>query len=273
MTATLETPRRFLSAPAAPVELHLARPRRIGAGTRLLVVLHGVLRNAAEYLDDWRDWAVERDRVVACPGFLRADWPRGTSYALGGVTSRGYGRGAVRPRREWAFTVVERLAVHLRDELGLRTARFDLWGHSAGGQFAHRFPLFCPQAPVRRIVASGTGWYLAPDPDVPFPHGLRHPQLAIDPGTLRAWTRRDLVLLRGERDVRRDPHLRCDAATDAQGPTRWHRAAHMLERARAADPGTRWRLIDVAGAGHHHTAMARATQALWELTDDLEGSR
>lgn len=268
MTAPPGTvPQVFQTEDAPPVDVHLALPDAVTARTRLVVVMHGVLRNAAEYIEDWRDWAQDRGHVVACPCFAREHWPRGSSYNLGGVMTRGRGRGVPRPEGAWGFTVVERLAAMLRVELGLASGAFDLWGHSAGGQFAHRFPLFRPTAPVGRIVVAGAGWYTTPDLDVAYPYGLCQPALGFDRLALQRWTRRDLSLLRGGRDNQRDEHLRRDAPADAQGPTRWHRAAHMLERARAADPATRWRLVDIAGAGHEHAAMARATQQLWDADD------
>jgi len=178
--------------------------------------------------------------------------------------TRGRGRGTPRPAAAWGFTVLERLVATLRSELGLADEAFDLWGHSAGAQFVHRFALFRPAAPVRRIVAAGAGWSTTPDLELDFPYGLRHEQLGFDRLALERWTRRDIVLLRGEREVRRDEHLRRDRGAEAQGPTRWHRAAHMIQRARASDPATRWRLLEVAGAGHDHRAMAHATQRLWD---------
>jgi pimeloyl-ACP methyl ester carboxylesterase len=87
--------------------------------------------------------------------------------------------------------VLERLVATLRSELGLADEAFDLWGHSAGAQFAHRFALFRPAAPVRRIVAAGAGWYTTPDLELDFPYGLRHEQLGFDRLALERWTRRD----------------------------------------------------------------------------------
>jgi len=142
--------------------------------------------------------------------------------------TRGRGRGIPRPAAAWGFTVLERLVATLRSELGLADEAFDLWGHSAGAQFAHRFALFRPAAPVRRIVAAGAGWYTTPDLELDFPYGLRHEQLGFDRLALERWTRRDIVLLRGEREVRRDEHL---PRPGSRGPR-----PHSLAPCRAHDP-------------------------------------
>ena len=249
---------------AAPLKVHLVHPRRVGSKTQLAIVMHGVLRDAGEYLEEWVDWAAQADYVVACPCFDAGGWPGGRSYSLGNVFARGGGRGPRRPQPAWAFTAVEALADHLGEALGLQDRRFDLWGHSAGAQFVHRFPLFRAAAPVRRLIAAGAGWYTLPDLDREFPYGLDHPLLGIGGGEAREWTARPLTLMRGTLDVVRDPHLRRTPEAEAQGVTRYERAGRMLAAARELDPRTRWRLVDVEGAAHDHLEMALGAQQRWD---------
>lgn len=251
-------------ADAPPLDVHLARPRAVGPRTRLAIVMHGLLRNAGEYLDEWVAWAAQADYAVACACFDADGWPGGRSYNLGNVFTRGCGRGHRRAERTWAFTAVEALARRLRATLGLGDRCFDLWGHSAGAQFAHRFPLFCPTAPVRRLIAAGAGWYTLPEVGREFPYGLHHPLLGFDDRTARRWTAFPLVLMRGTRDIVRDPHLRRTPEAEAQGATRYQRAGRMLAAAEAVDPRTRWRLLDVEGAAHDHAEMARGAQERWD---------
>lgn len=259
---------RFQPSGAPPLAVHLSYPRRLGSRTRLALVMHGVLRNAGEYLDEWVDWAADADYAVACPCFDADRWPGGRSYNLGNVFARGGDRGSPKPEAQWAFTVVEELADHLRGGLGLRDHRFDLWGHSAGAQFVHRFPLFRPAAPVRRLIAASAGWYTLPELDREFPYGLCDSQLNMDSRKAQEWTTRPLVLMRGTVDTLRDPHLRSTPQAEAQGVNRYERAARMLVAAREVNSQTRWRLLDVEGAGHDQAEMARGAQERW---DDLLG--
>lgn len=252
----------------APVRVHVAGPPRLGPHTRTVIVLHGVLRNPEEYIEAWADWAAAENRLVACPGFDSTGWGGSRAYNMGNVMPRGGGDPL--PEEKWVFTVVESLHQHMRGTLALADACFDLWGHSAGAQVAHRFPLFKPRAPLRRVVAAGAGWYTLPDPGLLYPYGLGHPRLGLWDVRARAWLQAPLTLMRGSRDVVRDEHLRTKPEAEAQGPTRFDRAAHMLDRARALDPNTRWRLLDVPGAGHEHAAMAKATQQRWH---ELAGPR
>lgn len=230
------------------------------------MVLHGTLRNAADYIEDWTEWAGRNDRIVACPRFDALGWPGSRSYNLGNVLARGGEAGRVNEPAAWSFTVLEQLAERLQARLKPVEAEFDVWGHSAGAQFVHRFALFRPRARARRIIAAGAGWYTIPDPDTDFPYGLRHPELSFSDDQVRRWVSTPLIFMRGELDRQRDEHLRTTPLADAQGDSRWARAAHMLQWGRAVDPDTSWRLIDVAGSAHDHSAMAIAAQAL--MADD-----
>ena len=244
-----------------PVRVFAYVPRTLSRRTRLLVVMHGRLRNAGACLWAWSAWAARSDHVVLAPRFGHHGWPGWRSYNLGNVLSKRDGRSAVVPASRWAFTVVEALAARVRLQLDLADERFALWGHSAGAQFVHRFLLFRPQAKVRVAVAAGCGWYTAPDPAVPFPYGTAHPELPI--GELRDYVSQPLVLMCGSADTARDADLRVTRRADAQGPSRSARAAFMLSAARAVDAGSRWRLVDVPGVGHDARRMAAAAQALW----------
>lgn len=244
-----------------PVRVFAYVPPALSRRTRLLVVMHGRLRNAGDYLGAWAAWAARSDHVVLAPCFDRHGWPGVRGYNLGNVLSRRNGRSAVVPSGRWAFTVVETLVAHVRLQLELADDRFALWGHSAGGQFVHRFLLFRPRAKIRLAVAAGCGWYTAPDPAATFPYGTAHAALPI--GDLRAYVAQPLVLMRGGDDTARDTGLRVTRRADAQGPNRHARAAFMLAAAKRLDAGTRWRLVDVPGVGHDAARMAAAAQALW----------
>ncbi|MGH3978838.1 MAG: hypothetical protein ACRDRZ_07540, partial [Pseudonocardiaceae bacterium] len=225
------------SSPHRPdVLVHIVAPLVTGPGTRVTIVLHGTERNAEEYGAQWAQWAVRYDRVVLAPHFDRAGWPGADGYVLGGVLDPS---DALRPWASWSFTALTELHRQARERFGLADERFDVWGHSAGAQFVHRYLLFEPAAPVRTAIAANAGWYTLPDLHLPFPYGLAHPALHRTAADVAAWVRRPLVLMRGTADVHRDEHLRTTRAADAQGSHRFARAATMYRAGRAAAPGCR----------------------------------
>jgi pimeloyl-ACP methyl ester carboxylesterase len=253
-----------LSGPNPAVRVWLATPPSLGPRTRLVVVMHGVRRNADEYVARWADWAARTDHVVAAPHFDSERWGGANGYNLGNVLTGKGGSAALNPVGRWSFTVVDEIQTGIRRRLGLADERFVLWGHSAGAQFAHRFPLFRPQAKLRAVLVAGGGWFMLPDPNIDFPYGPRHPLLGFSRRDLRDWTRRPLVLMRGALDLERDPDLRTTPEAEAQGATRFERAGRMLERAQALDSDCRWRLVDVPGVDHDYLKMIPATQARWD---------
>jgi poly(3-hydroxybutyrate) depolymerase len=252
----------FESAGAPPVLAHLHVPPTVSRRTRVAVVMHGRLRNAADYVGAWTEWASETDHLVLAPCFDHANWPGWRAYNLGNVLARARGRRFNPPEQSWSFTLVEALHARVCRRFDLDDPSLTLWGHSAGAQFVHRFLLFKPRARVRAAIAAGCGWFTEPDLDVRFPYGLRHPALRFTRADLHRFTRGPLTIMRGTRDTERDLDLRSTDGAEAQGSNRYERAAHALAAARRADPGTNWRLVDVPGVSHDWAAMAAAAQSI-----------
>jgi pimeloyl-ACP methyl ester carboxylesterase len=75
-----------------------------------------------------------------------------------------------------------------------------LLGFSGGGQFVHRYAAFHGNR-FSRIVVGAPGWFMWPDPCLPYPLGMGEPD---SPGKgverLRRLCRRNMLLLVGEKD-------------------------------------------------------------------------
>ena len=50
---------------------------------------------------------------------------------------------------------------------------YNMFGHSAGAQFVHRFIQFKPLSRVDKAVSANAGWYTLPDTTIDFPYGLK----------------------------------------------------------------------------------------------------
>ncbi|MGH3978842.1 MAG: hypothetical protein ACRDRZ_07560 [Pseudonocardiaceae bacterium] len=230
-------------------------PSTLSPATHVLLVLHGVGRDAEEYCASWVDWASKADYLVLCPEFDEEDWPGAAGYNLGNVFSDDEG-GEVNPEEKWAFTAAEKVHRFAASGFGFDDTLFDMWGHSAGAQFVQRFVLFKSRSAVRFAIAANAGWYTTLDPAIDIPYGVRHPEVDIAPSA----TREHLVLMRGQLDTERDGSLRDNRKADAQGLHRYARAGHAHTVALARDPETNWQLLDVAGADHDQRLMASAAQ-------------
>lgn len=231
--------------PAVPV-FYVAGDEATSAAT-VLIVMHGVERNAAEYRDVWRDLVRDRDIVVVAPEFDDDDFPGSAAYNLGGVGEK-----------DAAFGYIEPLFEETRHRIGGSQTSFEMFGHSAGAQFVHRFVMFEPDAPVALAVAANAGWYTMPDDSADYPYGLDGDAPAFDAPS--AFSRRLVVLLGG--DDTGDENLRQTDDADAQGRTRLDRGQEFFRRAeRQAERmniDLRWQLEEVAGVGHEKDRMAAA---------------
>ncbi len=137
---------------------------------------------------------------------------------------------------------------------------FDIWGHSTGGQFLHRFMLFKPNEKVRYVMPANSGWYTTHDLDRAYPYGVKHSLLSIAKRDLMLWTRKPVIIFRGTADTLRTENLSMTPEADAQGQNRYRRAGFMFRKIKEFNSLTNWRMIDVPDAGLDQRKMAPAAQ-------------
>ncbi|MEI6106524.1 MAG: alpha/beta hydrolase [Opitutae bacterium] len=232
------------------------RPAAALADAPVLFVLHGVGRNAEDYLNDWIEQADQYKFLLVVPEFSKAEFPGEEAYNSGNLFDAA---GRLRPQSEWSFSMIEPIFDRVRTELGSRRADYLIYGHSAGAQFVHRFLYFVPEARVTRAVAANAGWYMLPELGTDFPYGLKG--APADEAALRTALARPLVVLLGESDTDSEHvSLRHTPGADAQGLYRFARGqyffAHAQATARALAAPCHWSLVTVPGIAHVNKAMA-----------------
>lgn len=222
---------------------------------QILIVMHGVKRNADEYLTDWHELAAAHNLLVLAPEFTEDAYPGADMYSLGNMVDED---GNPVPEQEWSFRVIEALFDVVRRDIGSGAANYALFGHSAGAQFVHRLVEFLPENRARVAVAANSGWYTMLDDSMPFPVGLKGAPLAQ--GMIGRAAGSNLVILLGADDIEQDDNLRRDNDVDAQGTNRLDRGLNFFRtaRMRAAQESAafRWRLVVVPGVAHSHQDMA-----------------
>lgn len=231
-----------------PISVHYYLPANLPEDAPVVFVMHGTKRDAELYRDVWSVAAELYRFILLCPRFRKGDYPRGT-YHRGNVTDDA---GRPNPKPDWTFGVVELLFDHARRATGNTSERYDIYGHSAGGQFVHRMAMLMPEARFKTAVAANTGWYTMPDENTDFPYGLRGTN---SKRPLEAAFSRRLVLLLGENDTNpEDPFLRTTEEAMLQGPTRLERGHAFYEasrkRAGELDAHFAWELATIPGATH-----------------------
>jgi len=245
-----------------PVTVWYSAPAGGAAGAEILIVLHGTGRDGEDYLDDWVPLVRGRDVLVLAPEFSDEQFPGSQGYNLGNVAD---GDGDLRPEREWSFQVVEDLFDHVRDDVGSDQEGYDMYGHSAGAQFVHRFLTLMPRSRVNRAVAANAGWYTELDDSIPFPYGLQ--DSPAREAEMEDVVSHDLTILLGADDTdSTDDDLRRDDLSDEQGINRLERGVNFYLTAREMASERSfdfdWSLVVQPGVGHSHEDMAAAAAPL-----------
>lgn len=229
----------------------------------ILIVMHGVNRDADRYLAQWRGPASACGFVVIAPEFSRSRFRGSNEYNLGHVTAPGQ-RG-LRPRERRSFAAIEPLFDEVVTRLGGGQQGYTLYGHSAGSQFVHRLLLTGHAGRARRILAANAGWYTLPTLAQDYPFGLNG--TGVEQDQLKAALAHDMVILLGDRDTDiDDPNLNTSAGAMKQGPHRFARGRHFHamgeEAARQEGWQFGWTLREVHGVAHDNGGIARASGAL-----------
>src|SRR5262249_24759833 len=185
------------------------RPHGCGEPS-LVVVLHGVSRNADGYRDYMRPLADRHCLLVAAPQFDKARFPQ-WRYQQGGIVQQGI----VQDPQQWTGNIIIELVAHIRRLEG-RPMPYALIGHSAGGQFLSRLAAFVPTE-AQRIVIATPGTHVFPDLHVKAPFGMGgvYPETMAE-AALRRYLEQPITIFLGQDDTDKDG-LNESAAAMAQG--------------------------------------------------------
>jgi poly(3-hydroxybutyrate) depolymerase len=239
--------------PDKPVTTWYFRPEVWDASRPVLFVMHGMLRNGQTYRRAWIEPARQHNALLLVPEFANQYY-----------SSAAYNRGGVSldvDESKWTFALIENLFDHVRGATGLTRTNYLLYGHSAGGQFVHRFVEFMPHARFERAVAANPGYYTMPRFDRDYPYGFG--KSPMDDERLRRGFSRPLTILLGENDTDpNDKNLHRAALAMEQGQHRFERGDNFIAMARelAAERNLplNWTLQIVPGVGHSNAGMMPA---------------
>lgn len=233
---------------SAPYYLH--RPPGDVEGAPVIVVVHGISRNAGEQVRAFGSQAARHGFVTVAPRFSRKRFP---GYQRLGHCRHG--------RESMPEAALAEILEQVNATSGADTSQVSMFGFSGGAQFAHRFAL-CAPGRVKSMVLGSAGWYTFPDTTQPFPRGLGPAPLAHGLDVTQLLRIPTLVMV-GDRDTRRDGAFNASRALDRQqGRNRIERgqrwAAAMQEAADRAGAGTRFSFATLPGCGHDFGQCASA---------------
>jgi len=224
-------------------------------GARMLMVFHGVNRNADEYRDHAIGMGERFHMLVVAPRFDAERFPS-RAYQRGGILKED---GTAADAREWTYAYVPKIAAAIRERESKPELKHWLIGHSAGGQFCVRMAAF-QDTGAERIVAANAGSALFPSLEQEFGYGFgKLPDALASDDVLKRYLAAPLTLYLGTADDREDEWLDTSARAMAQGPGRLqrNRASYAAGEALARAKGWTfaWRKVEAEGVGHDHEKM------------------
>lgn len=254
-----------------PITAWTYRPDAFRLDGQILFIMHGRNRNGETYRDSWVELARQGRMLLIAPEFSFEHYPSETMYQLGYLTEPD---GTFRDREKTAFAAIEHLFDHVVQENAISTKGYYLYGHSAGGQFVHRFVLSYPEGRYKLAIAANPGWYTTVDLQTQIPYGLKGSP--VNSEKLAQSLARPLVVLLGEEDT--DPNHRWLPRTPAamrQGAHRFERGNRFFKQAKSYASEHHlpfaWKLATVPGADHNNAKMAPAAAKLFREAARKDG--
>jgi len=244
-------------------------PESKGDKLPVVMVFHGIERNAIEYRDALIAKAAAAGFILVVPEFSEEIFPGSNAYVLGDMYPDGElpNADSLRPAEAWSYSIVPRILQFVRMKVPAAGAQVYAIGHSAGAQFLHRTLLFLPSFNCDAAVVSAAGWYTLPDKQVNFPYGT-----GISPADSvyhAAFFQRKILVQVGMNDNNPNSStLRHTPEADAQGLHRLARAQYFYNRCAdlAGQSGKpfNWSLHLIPGLGHDFTqAINRSAELLF----------
>lgn len=242
-----------VSARGLTIEVFTYKPPAYSNGP-MIVVAHGVGRNADEYRDHARGMGDRFGALIVAPRFDRERFSS-ARYNRGGLVRE---NGSIAPPEEWTWSLIPLIVNEVRKREGRPDMPFYLIGHSAGAQFVGRMAAFLDTG-ARNLVIVNPGVYLAPTRDERYGWGFADLGDLGDDTHLKRYLARPLTLYLGTGDVERDDSLDVSPESDRQGRNRLERGRNTYEQARklAEQRGWpfHWRIVEAPGIAHDHQKM------------------
>jgi len=253
------------SWPGGTLRLHVNRPEALAANLPIVLVIPGAKRNAEDYSQYWLPLARRLPLVTVTIECDLKQCPSEYHYNLGGYKLQD---GSTPDESQQFFSVPELAFTAIKQHYQLSASGFYLFGHSAGGTFAHLYNLVRPQAPVIDVVAANPAFFMLPDPTITYPFGLKNS--GFTESQIGNWLRKSTLVMLGDQDLEpRTKALSNSPFAQQQGLAVFSRGLKFFARstdwnlAQKQQPG--WQLVIAHGVGHDAEAMAPYAFAHWFL--------
>lgn len=240
-----------------PFNIHFYIPDNANReSSPILFIFPGMNRNADDYLNTWIPLAESKNIMVFSFEFSDYYYTGGNAYQQGFVLDE---NGNLNNEDVWTFSVIEPVFDLIKSNLNYQSDSYDIYGHSGGAQFVHRFIQFKPAARINRGVAANSGWYTIPDTTIDYPYGIKGTSLTtLD---IQNTFQHKLEIHLGQNDNNPDdPSLRVTPEANVQGAHRLERGRYFILKsdtmAGVYNSSMNWTKKEVPNTGHSNLQMS-----------------
>ena len=240
--------------PDLDVFYHL--PKTIDSDTKVLFVVHGNTRNADDYLNTWIRLTRDKNIAIFAPHFKRS------SFISFNTLQMSTSNGKIRTNTDlYLNNSIDTLFKYIKAKFKLTNKLYDIYGHSAGAQFVHRYLLMSDNPSVNKAVAANAGWYTFLN-GADFPYGVKNPPILLNDANITNFLSIDLHILIGSNDIDVNSSLNKSYGAQNQGLNRLQRAKNFFDYTELIveqnDLEFNWKYQLVGGAPHSNKVMSKA---------------
>ena len=240
--------------PDLDVFYHL--PKIIDNDTKVLFVVHGNTRNADDYLNSWIRLTKDKNIAIFAPHFKRS------SFISFNTLQMSTSNGKIRTNTDlYLHNSIDTLFKYIKAKFKLNDKLYDIYGHSAGAQFVHRYLLMSDNPSVNKAVAANAGWYTFLN-GADFPYGVKNPPISLTDSNVKKFLSTNLYILIGTNDIDVDSSINKSKGAQKQGINRLQRAKNFFTYTESIVEQNnlefKWKYKAVPGAPHSNKVMSKA---------------
>ena len=252
--------------PDLDVFYHL--PKTIDNDTKVLFVVHGNTRNADDYLNSWIRLTKDKNIAIFAPHFKRS------SFISFNTLQMSTSSGKIRTDTDlYLHNSIDTLFKYIKAKFKLNDKLYDIYGHSAGAQFVHRYLLMSDNPSVNKAVAANAGWYTFLN-GADFPYGVKNPPISLTDSNVKKFLSTNLYILIGTNDIDVDSSINKSKGAQKQGINRLQRAKNFFTYTESIVEQNnlefKWKYQAVPGAPHSNKVMSKAAVLVLFESDQAE---
>ena len=237
------------------VNLFYKLPKNINSNTKVLFIIHGQSRNADSYIDHWVSLAEEKNVILVAPHFKRSD------YRYFFLLETANSNGVINKNESGYLTnSIDTFFSFFKNKYKLDANKYSMFGHSAGGQFSHRYLMLSNNPKIDKAVFANPGWYtfLA---GARYPYGIKDIPVTISDEGIKNFLSMRNTLMLGSKDTG-STSLNTSPGAMKQGVDRLTRGNNyfdsLIETTKENDIPFRWNYQLVEGVDHDFRKMSDA---------------